>query len=299
MKPRAWCPVAKPGGHDGISSTPRMTELYVVLAERIAARLGSPHVRALHLPPTEAAAEKDAEFCAIELEDGSIGFSYVWLGAVDDSLRARPAARAFPGMEAVALARGYASRDPAAKAVGFAAINALSQQLFSRASWTPPAAGDSLGEIEPKAGEHIGMIGLFRPLIPRVSAARAQLTVLELNPALAGEHESYRVTLDPADLASCDKVVSTCSVMLNDTLDAVLAACRNARYFAIVGPTAGCVPDPLFARGVDAIGGRRVVDAEAFRDAFCKGEKWGACAAKYVITRQEYPGVEWLMDRIG
>jgi uncharacterized protein (DUF4213/DUF364 family) len=87
--------------------------------------------------------------------------------------------------------------------------------------------------------------------------------------------------------------------MLNDTLDGVLAACRHARYLAIVGPTAGCLPDPLFARGVDAIGGRRVVDANGFRDAFRRGEKWGAFATKYVIARQAYPGVDWLLDRAG
>jgi hypothetical protein len=278
-----------------------ITDLYVALAERIAARLGYPRVRALHLPPAEAAAAKDAEFCAIELEDGSIGFSYVRIGAVEPLLRTRPDAgpHVLAGMEAAALARGYAGRDPAGKALGFAAINALSQQLFSRANWTPPVADDSLGDIEPKAGEHIGMIGLFPPLIARVGKARARLTVLELRPELAGEHEDFRVTLDPAGLASCEKVVSTCTVMLNDTLDAVLAACRNARHFAIVGPTAGCVPDPLFARGVDTIGGRRVVDAEGFRDAFCKGKKWGSFASKYAIARQDYPGIDWLLERIG
>lgn len=280
---------------------PTITDRYVALAERIAARLGNPRVRTLHLPPLESAAAKDAEFCAIELEDGSIGFSYMRIGAVEPSLRTRPdaGARVLAGMEAAALARGYAGGDPVGKALGFAAINALSQQLFSRANWTPPDADDSLGEIEPKAGEHIGMIGLFPPLIPRVSKARARLTVLELRPELAGEHEDFRVTLDPASLASCEKVISTCTVMLNDTLDAVLAACRNARHFAIVGPTAGCVPDPLFARGVHTIGGRRVVDAEGFRDAFCKGKKWGSFASKYVIGRKDYPGIDWLLERIG
>ena len=107
------------------------------------------------------------------------------------------------------------------------------------------------------------------------------------------------MTLDPSALASCEKVVSTCTVMLNDTLDGVLTACRNARHFAIIGPTAGCVPDPLFSRGVDTLGGRRVVDAEGFRDAFCRGKKWGAFAIKYVIARQDYPGIELLLDRIG
>jgi uncharacterized protein len=277
---------------------PAITDLYVALAGRIAARLGNPRVRALHLPPPEAE-PKDAEFCALELEDGSIGFSFLKLGTIERDLRSHPDLAAYAGMEALALARGYAGEDPADKALGFAAINALSQQLFSRANWTPPAAGDSLGEIEPKSGEHIGMIGLFRPLIAHVNEAGARLTVLELRPELAGEHENYRVTLDPAGLASCDKVVSTCTVMLNDTLDAVLAACRNARHIAIVGPTAGCVPDPLFDRGVDTIGGARVVDTEGFRDAFCQGKKWGSFAGKYVIARQDYPGVDWLLERIG
>ncbi len=277
---------------------PTVADLYVALAERIAAGLGHPRVRALHLPPAEGAAAKDAEFCALELEDGSIGFSYVRIGAVESLLRSHLDAGVFVGMQAAELARGYAANDPAAKALGFAAINALSQRLFALANWTPPVADDSLGEIEPKSGEHIGMIGLFRPLIARVSEARARLTVLELRPELAGEHKNFLVTLDPASLATCEKVVSTCTVMLNDTLDAVLAACRNARRFAVVGPTAGCVPDPLFDRGVDTIGGRRVVDAAGFRDAFCKGKKWGSFASKYVIARRDYPGIDWLLQKV-
>jgi uncharacterized protein (DUF4213/DUF364 family) len=131
-----------------------------------------------------------------------------------------------------------------------------------------------------------------------VKAAGARLTVLELRPELAGDHEEYRVTLAPAELASCDKVVSTCTVMLNDTLDAMLAACRNARQFSIVGPTAGCIPDPLFALGVDSVGGRRVVDPEGFRGAFCRGTRWGAFTGKYVISRQDYPGIDRLLERI-
>ena len=274
-----------------------IADVYVALAERIAQRLGRPRVRALHLP-APAAAAKDAEFCALELEDGSIGFSFVRLGTEEASLRLRHGAGACAGMEAVELARGYAGSDAAAKALGFAAINALSQQLFARAGWVPPQADDSLGDIAPARGEHIGMVGLFRPLLAQVSSAGARLTVLELRPELAGQHDDYRVTLAPDDLATCDKVVSTCTVMLNDTLDAVVAACRNARHVAIVGPTAGCVPDPLFARGVDSVGGRRVVDAQGFLDAFGHGRKWGSFAAKYVIARQSYPGIDWLLQRV-
>ena len=274
-----------------------ISDIYLALAERISACLGSPRVRALHLPPV-AAAGKDAEFCALELEDGSVGFSFVRIDDTERRMRASAAASRCSGVTALELARGYAQIDPAAKALGFAAINALSQSLFSRAGWMPPESGDALGQLDPQSGEHIGMIGFFTPLVGRVTEARARLTVLELRPDLAGEHEGFRVTLDPGELAGCGKVVSTCTVMLNDTLDAVLDACRDARYFAIIGPTAGCIPDPLFERGVDHMGGRRVVDVDGFRKAFCAGEKWGAYASKYAIARGQYPGFDELLRRV-
>lgn len=279
------------------SSMATTARRFVALAERMAATLAQPRVRALHLPPPRPAAAKDAEFCALELDDGSIGFSYVLLDGVAPALWAGAGVPAVAGASAATVAAGYASSDPVARALGFAAINALSQSLFTRAGWTPPGAGDSLAGMAPEAGEHVGMVGLFPPLIAPVLATGAKLTVLELDPALAGERDGYRVTLDPAGLASCDRVVSTCTVLLNGTLDVVLAACRGARRVAVIGPTAGCVPDPLFERGVDAVGGRRVADARGFLAAFAAGERWGAFAAKYAIVRPHYPGVDRLLER--
>ncbi|ENO95713.1 hypothetical protein C667_17601 [Thauera phenylacetica B4P] len=40
-----------------------------------------PRVRALHLPPPEAAESRNGEFCALELDDGALGLSYVLLAA--------------------------------------------------------------------------------------------------------------------------------------------------------------------------------------------------------------------------
>lgn len=271
-----------------------VTELYVELAERIAARLGSMRVRALHLPPDGA---DETGFCALELQDGSIGLSYIQLEGTEAPMRARLDVRDISGMDAVTLARGFAGSDPVDRALGFATINALSQRLFTRANWVPSANDNLLGAINPQRGEHIGMIGLFMPLIPILERSGARLTVLELDHALVRDEENFRVTLDPAELADCDQIVSTSTVLLNDTLDDVLAACRNARRFAVVGPTASCVPDPLFARGVDSLGGRRVIDREKFVAALRSGNKWGPYASKYVLACQDYPGVEWLLAR--
>lgn len=270
-----------------------VTELYVELAERIAARLGSPRVRALHLPPGGA---QESGFCALELEDGTIGFCYIHLEDAEALMRERYGARDLLDIDAMTLVRGL-DGDAASRALGFAALNALSQQLFTRANWMPSENAGSLGTLNPQRGKHVGMIGLFSPLIPIIERAGARLTVLELDHTLVRQEQNYRVTLDPTELADCDQIISTCTVMLNDTLDDVLAACRKARHFAIVGPTASCVPDPLFARGVDSLGGRRVIDRKKFVAALRSGNKWGTYASKYILAHQDYPGLEWLIER--
>ena len=47
------------------------TDLVTAL-ERATAGQPIPRVRALHLPPPEAAASKNGEFCALELDDGAL-----------------------------------------------------------------------------------------------------------------------------------------------------------------------------------------------------------------------------------
>lgn len=271
---------------------------FIDLARQMSAGLKAPRVREFILPPKRPPGAKQCEFCALELDDGSVGLTYVSLGdtlpAMQDAVR--PADLA--GVSAIALAEGYAKDDPVSRALGFAAINALSQAVFAKAGWLPDEAADSLGALKPQAGERIGMVGLFPPLVPAVTRAKASLTVLEMRADLAGEHDGFRVTLDPEDMVACQKVVSTCTIMLNHTVDAVLAACRGASYLAIVGPTAGCIPDPLFEGGVKALGGRRITDLAGFREALRAGDKWGDFACKYSIFAWDYPGLEALLARI-
>lgn len=46
---------------------------------------------------------------------------------------------------------------------------------------------------------------------------------------------------------------------------------RAARYIALIGPSATVVPDPLFARGVSAIGGVVVTDPEKAMQIVAEG----------------------------
>lgn len=269
----------------------------VQLLERLAEVAPLPRVRGLLLPPIEKLGDKEGEFCALELEDGSMGMSYVLLGDTQARL-AEIDREGLQGADALQLARGYATEQSVRRTVGFAAANALCRWFFDRAGFVPDASRDSIGELEPARGDRIGMVGHFGRLIERIVASGAALDVIELRADLAGDYPGYRVTLDPGALANCNKVLSTSTLLLNDSLDPVLAHCRAARWFAMVGPGAGCLPDPLFARGVTLLGGSRVIDKDAFRAALLAGESWSPHAQKFALAPSAYPGFEALLKRL-
>jgi uncharacterized protein (DUF4213/DUF364 family) len=267
----------------------------VALLERLARTRDLPRVRALHLPPPSADGTRAGEFCAVELEDGALGLSFVLLGDTLATLRSAPGGAALAGTSSLVLARSYAQGRGAQRALGFAAVNALTRHLFDQARFEPRAAGDSIGDLDLRPGDHLGMVGLFPPLVPQVLACGARLTVVELRADLAGPRDGWHVTLDAAELTRCNKILSTSTVLLNDTLDTMLGRCRHAERVALVGPGAGCLPDPLFARGVTLLGGSWIVDPVAFKAALKSGEPWGACARKFAIGRDEYPGFDSLL----
>ncbi|MBI3155176.1 MAG: hypothetical protein HYZ20_07185 [Burkholderiales bacterium] len=263
------------------------------------ARRKLPRVRSLHLPASALRQSKDGEFGALALEDGSLGLSYLLLGATLAGLDAGGHHDALAGADALALAARWKDPDPAWQAVGFAAVNALTRHLMDAAGFMPPSASDSIAGLDPQPGEAIGMVGFFPPLVPQIVARGARLTVLELRADLAGERDGYTVTLDPAALAPCRKVLATSTVLLNRSFDAVADAVRGAEVFALVGPSAGCLPDALFRRGVTRIGGTWVSDPAALVAAIESGTPWGSNARKFSLERADYPGWPALVAAAG
>lgn len=270
----------------------------LALLQQLAASTPLPRVRALHLPPPPPPGGMRGEFCALELDDGSLGLSYVLLGDTWAQLSAHARHHLHAGDDPLAVARGYAEADTLVRTLGFAAVNALTRCLFDRAGFVPPVSADSLGALDPQPGETIGMVGHFTPLLARLRAAGARVLILELRADLVGEHDGVRVTLDPAELAGCDKVLATGTLLLNHTLEPVLAACARARRLVLVGPSVGGPPDPLFARGITRLGGSWVTDPARFRDALVAGVPAGDAVRKSALTPADWPGWGALLRRL-
>lgn len=279
-------------------TVPPIRRWLVEAAQRIDTALGPARVERLVLPPPMSNPGKEGEFCAVQLDDGSVGLAFVLLEDTLAALHARDrhGTRA-AGVAAAELVRGYAAGDAPARTVGLAAINALARRLWDRAGFEPDDSVDSFGSLALAPGDRLGMVGHFGSLISQARALGVPVTVLELRRELVREEPGLAVTLDPRRLAGCNKILSTSTLLLNDTFEQVSALWHGAEAVAIVGPSAGCPPDPLFAAGVSAVGTAWVADGEAFLAHVAAGEKWGASSRKVTLTPERYPGLESLLSR--
>ena len=264
-------------------------------ARRISDALRPPAITRV-LVPRDAGPDHHGSFCAVQLADGSTGIAYILLGDTRDRLRATEPAR-FVGLDALEVGEGFTRSDPAARSLGLAALNALTRHLVDRAGFTPDLATNSLGSLALGPGDRLGMVGFFPPLVRRARDAGIPLTVLELKEELAQEGPGISVTLDPARLGDCTHIVSTSTVLLNDSLDALVSNARGCREFVLIGPSAGCPPDPLFTRGVTSVGGAWVSDPPTFLARVERGERWGDASRKFSVRREAWPGAEELLRR--
>ncbi len=269
----------------------------LAMIERIDAGLALPRVRSVWIPEPTIAADKDAEFGVIALEDGSVGLFYAWLGESQAGISARYDAAALAGQPAIALARRFAGADDIERSIGLAAINAITQSLFSQAGYEPPPAANSMAGLNLEAGDHLGLIGYFPSLVRQAGALGVRTTVIERKHHLVRESGDCVVTLDPLRLADCNKVICTAATLINDTIDDMLAYCAGVEVIAVLGPSASFPPEPLFERGVSIVGGSRIDDASTAIAMQQGGSGLRGCSRRYVIERTSWPGTAALLAR--
>jgi uncharacterized protein len=234
---------------------------------------------------------KDCEFMAIRLKGGAAGISYVLVP--DEKGEAYTALKPadFVGKDPSECAQQFGSGDPVKAMIGLAAINAVCQHVMREIDFTVDSATDSLGLLSVSAGDRVGMVGLFSPLVQTIKKTGAKLVVIEKNERLIERFPHLPVTLDVTELSRCNKILCTGATLLNSTLDDILAHCSPGAFISIIGPTAGYFPDPLFARGVDVVGGRVVKDGALLLQLLAEKKRWGDATQKICFQKKTYTGI--------
>lgn len=269
---------------------------YLEIVDALSRSFALPPVQRIWLPPVREIPDKSTEFGAVILADGSVGLMFMQLGDTLPGLRQRQASHPFDSTDPVALAQGFAGADPLERVLGLGAANAIAQHVIRESGVALDTQTNSIASFDPGPDDRMGMVGFFPPLVRKLRARNIDLTVVELKPELVQESERFRVTLDPAALAGCNQILCTSTLLLNDSLDTILHHCRQAEQVAVIGPGAGFLPDPLFARGIHTVGGNQILDAAGFVDRCEAEQKWGEASRKYCFHRDDYPGYRALLQ---
>ena len=259
------------------------------MVDQLAAKHQLPVIEKVFLPPFRKGGQpKDAQFMAISLAGGAAGVSYVLLP--DEKMEEYSALgqNSFVGKAPQDLAFEFGGEDPLREMISLAAINAICQHVMRVTGAEIDHATDSLGLLSVEAGDKIGMVGFFFALVKTIKKAGADLVVVEKKKDLLDKYPDLPITLDPSELISCNKVLCTSTTILNNSLDNILSHCAPDAFVSIIGPTAGYFPDPLFARGVDVVGGRIIKDGPQFLDLLAERKKWGLATERTCFQKSNY-----------
>ncbi len=242
-------------------------------------------------------------YTAIRLSTGHVGVAFTPRGLVDAVCCPRSAAAAPPagrlaGQDAWQLAEYATSPVPLRRAVGVAALNALSSLAVDRFG-TPQGVllpgVDALEAAEVRADDRVAMVGAFTPFVRALKGQVAELWVVDRHPEALPEAE--RAFWCPPEhageaLAAATVVLVTGSALVEGGVDDLLAACGRARRVVLAGPTTSLWPVPFFSRGVHVLAGIRVLDGPRLMRVVGEGGSgyfFQDAAEKVAVVRQDVP----------
>jgi uncharacterized protein (DUF4213/DUF364 family) len=273
---------------------------YLNLAETIAAQIVLPKVSRLYLPELNETPDVRDEFGLLFLEGGIVAPFYASLPGTLDDLWHKFPVDINTSLDLLDLISLFADRDAANKAIALGAFNAMSQFVMKRAGLLPlpEESNANMGTGKARTGERIGMVGYFCPLIDKLLARGVEVLVLERQPERVEIRPGVFLSQDPADLEPCRIVLCTAATLINDSIEDILAHCQHAENFSLIGPSGSGLPDVLFDRGVDSVGGVYFPNDVQLSTRLRNRDSWGSAGQKYQLTPNNYPGYQTLLSRL-
>lgn len=208
-------------------------------------------------------------FVGIKLSNGQGGVAYTPPEAVQNAGRRilRGGSPTVRGMRVASILAGELEH-PFAGVIRLATLNALSAPLFEYGRYDLDS-GDDLSTMDALfRGRRVCMVGAIIPLLRRLAELQpTEVMIIDRKSATKEEAKAgYGTFVAPEEtahaLSGCETAVFTGASVANGSIAELLALTPADAAVAVVGPSAGFVPDPLFARNVALVGTAMVTDID-------------------------------------
>lgn len=195
---------------------------------------------------------------------------------------------------AIQLAEFVTSDDPSERAVGVAALNALSQFLIdeNKDKYNFYSNLDILTILPLSPEIKVGMVGLIGPFVQYLTENSAEFIIVDDNLAIpeGKTKQGYIISRDIESLGDVDVLLITGSTIIEHSLEGPINAVKNARFKVVIGPTASWIPDIAFDLGINAACGMKFREPlKAFRTIMQGGgtKFFAKYADKYTLSKEE------------
>ena len=199
------------------------------------------------------------------------------------------------GMPALKAADGDIP-GPFAGIIRLAALNALSVPFFRNGHFGAATNGD-LSQLPIFKNRRVCMVGAIIPLLKRLKElGTAQVTIIDRKEetraeAEAGYGEFVRPEHTAQVLAGCQTAVFTGAAVANGSITQLIQWVPPDAVIAVVGPSAGFVPEPLFRRNVAVVATAMVTRSDLALEVLAEGgggyRILGSCASKINLLNTE------------
>lgn len=179
-----------------------------------------------------------------------------------------------------------------AEVIRLATLNALSVPFFDNGRYQVEDGDDLSVHANIFTGRKVCLVGAIIPLLQRLRGLGTAETVIidqktetDCDPALGRRVSPAEA---PESLGGCDTAIFTGATIANGSLPQLISLVPESAAIAVVGPTAGFVPDELFRRRVSLVGTVVVTDSDRALDLLAEGggahQLYRSCMRKITIN---------------
>jgi uncharacterized protein (DUF4213/DUF364 family) len=204
-------------------------------------------------------------YIGVGLDNDSTGIAAMLFDALPHDCRVVPAAGNFAGTPATGLLEYLVTgKNPLEIAIGLATANAL--------IGAPPKDvvddREATTYLNLQKGVKVAMVGLFSPLVARIRATGAELTIIEKNSA---RMEILSVAGKKDALNSCDVAIITATTLLNNTFEETINLLGTPRAVLLLGPSTPLMSTIFSNTPVTHLGGAVVADSARVMQIISEG----------------------------
>ena len=222
-------------------------------------------------------------FSGVKLSNGAAGVSYTPVKDIPQAVCCPSSAgRIFDpvkikGMPAAEVLTELPSKEPIKAAIAIATLNALSAICWERGltdNYSIRMNIDAVDAVRMPTESSVAVIGAFVPILRKLKTRGGRWWVIEQDPQTLKSDEMDHFI--PADqyaetVSAADVLIVTGVTLVNHTLEPILKAARPDAEIAVIGPTAGMLPEAIFERGARVVGGVWVKKPDELLDVLAAG----------------------------